>query len=75
MNLKNLSEESLERRRGRRRREKFNNNHRKAERNRARDKTLIYNGYSFQEMFSFLMYASLPHILCKTRVGTDSGIF
>ena len=39
-----LSEESLERSRGRRRRENFNGGHRKAERNRATDKTLIYNG-------------------------------
>ena len=39
-NLRNLSEES----RGRRRRDNFDENHRKAERNRARDKTLIYNG-------------------------------
>ena len=43
-NLTNLTEEILERSRGRRRRENFNDNQRKAERNRARDKTPIYNG-------------------------------
>ena len=42
-NLRNLSEESLDRGRGRRR-ENFIEEYRKAERNRARDKTLIYNG-------------------------------
>ena len=47
-----LSEESLERSRGRRRRENFNENQRKAERNRARNKTLIYNGY-FQLTYFF----------------------
>ena len=40
MNLRNLKDESLERRR-----ENFNEEHCKAERNRAReDKTFIYNG-------------------------------
>ena len=43
-NLRNLSEESLERNLGRRKRENFNEEHRKAEKNRARDKTLIFNG-------------------------------
>ena len=42
--LSNLSEESLERSRGMRRRENFNEEYRKTGRNRARDKTLIYNG-------------------------------
>ena len=39
-----MSEESLKRSRGRRRKKILNENHRKAERNTARDKTLIYNG-------------------------------
>ena len=39
-NLRNLIEEILERSRGRRRREKFNENQPKAERNRAREKAL-----------------------------------
>ena len=43
-NLKNLSEESLGRSRGRRRGENFNEEHRTTEINTARDKTLIYNG-------------------------------
>ena len=43
-NLRNLSEDIFERSRGRRRRDNFDENHHKAERNRARDKTLIYNG-------------------------------
>ena len=43
-NLRNLSEEILERSQGRRRRENFNENQGKAERTRARDKTLIYKG-------------------------------
>ena len=42
--MRNLSEGGLERSRGRRRREKFNEEHRKAERNRVTDKTLMYNG-------------------------------
>ena len=42
-NLSNLSKENFERSRGRRRRKKINQEHRKAERNSARDKTLIYN--------------------------------
>ena len=43
-NLRNLREEILERSGGRKGRENFNENQCKAERNRARDKTLIYNG-------------------------------
>ena len=43
-NLRNSSEEILERSQGMRRRENFNENQRKAERNRARDKIFIYNG-------------------------------
>ena len=44
LNLRNSSQEILERSRGRRRRENFNENQRKAERIAARDKTLTYNG-------------------------------
>ena len=42
-NLRNLSEEILEKSQGRRRRENSNANQRKAKRNRARDERLIYN--------------------------------
>ena len=42
-NLKNFSEESLERSRGRRR-ENSNEELCKVEKNRARNKTLVYNG-------------------------------
>ena len=65
-NWRNLSEEILQRSRGRRTRENFNENQRKAKRHRARVKPLFVT-VSFQVMFSFLIYATLPHIFCKTR--------
>ena len=43
-NFRNLSEEKIERSRGKKR-ENFNEGRRKAKRNGATDKTLIYNGW------------------------------
>ena len=59
-NLRKLSEEGLERRR---RREHFNEEHRKAERNRARDKTLIYNGSLVGNVFLLNACLAASHIL------------
>ena len=44
-------EESLERSRGRTRTDNLHKEHRKAERNRARDETLIYNGWLSGNVF------------------------
>ena len=77
--LRNLRKESLERsqgrrRRGNRRRGNCNEEHCKAERNRARDKTLIYNGWLSGDVFLFNVYAMLPDIFCKTRLKNGEGL-
>ena len=62
--MRTLSEEILEKSRGRRRRENFIENHRKAEKNRAKDKTLIYNGQlSGKVKFSFVNNQLMPRCL------------
>ena len=68
-------QEILESNRGRRRREIFNENQRKAARNKARDKT--FATVSFQVMFSFLIYQGRNEVYGirdqRPEKGRDQG--
>ena len=70
--MRNLSEEILERSRGKRTREnsmKIDVKLREIE----QETKHLFTTVSFQVMFSFSIYASLPHIFCKTRQKTKKA--
>ena len=62
-NFRNLREERLERCRGRRKRGHFNEGHRKAERNRAIERTLICKSWLSDNVFLLNAFLAASHIL------------